>query len=96
VKVPAAGVNDIEIPDKVRIYPNPATDFINIDLSEFSGQPKRVSIRTSSGTLVYDNFSESEMSSVMRVPLSGLAKGIYFVSLTTTEGVINRKIVITN
>ncbi len=76
----------------VIIYPNPATDVINIDLhgtkttkislADMQGRELKVIVPVNNTTLV-------------SIPVQELSEGMYFVSLQTEQGIETKKIVIT-
>ena len=83
------GVEEFESPsENVKIYPNPASNVLNINLSE-GIEIVTTCIYDLTGRKVYQNaFSEA-------IPVDHLQDGLYFISLTTAQGqVITQKIVI--
>ena len=89
VKDPGIGVEDnttVAKNDKIAfIYPNPATDFINLTIVEsYKGQVK-ADLYTISGALV-SNLYKGEASANLQLPLSGLASGTYICVITTAKG----------
>ena len=74
--------------DGVRIFPNPATNSVNIK-SQIS--INQISIINNFGQMVFNgNFD----SNSVRVNTSGFNKGIYMIQVKTVEGIIVRKLVI--
>lgn len=68
---------------KVLIYPNPVEDYITL---EFSGLERRtVSIVDESGRIL-NNYQIEEANNV-QIDLSNLIDGIYFVKITSSDGV---------
>ncbi|MCG8581081.1 MAG: T9SS type A sorting domain-containing protein, partial [Bacteroidales bacterium] len=61
----------------IAIYPNPATDFINIDLGN-SESNVNISLINSKGAVV-NHFVATE--SVTRIEINGLSNGIYFINI---------------
>ena len=83
------GVEEFESPSEtVRIYPNPASDVLNINIPE-NTEIVTTCIFDLTGRKVYQNaFKET-------IPVDNLTDGLYFISLTTAQGqVITQKIVI--
>ena len=72
--------------DKIAsIYPNPATDFINLVVDEsYKGQVK-ADLYTVSGVLVA-NLYKGEASASLQLPLNGLTSGTYICVITTAKG----------
>ena len=83
------GVEEFESPSEtVRIYPNPASNVLNINIQEDT-EIVTTCIFDLTGRKVYQNaFKET-------IPVDNLTDGLYFISLTTAQGqVITQKIVI--
>ncbi len=75
---------------QARIYPNPASGIITIEVK--SGDPSgSIAIHSISGQKM---ISEQFNGSNTRLDVSGFAKGIYFVSVTSDHKTSNQKLVI--
>jgi hypothetical protein len=72
----------------VSVYPNPSSDFIEIDSQE---PIQNVSLTNSMGVEVWKATGINKM--IMAVPLRGLAKGNYFLGIVTDGGVISKSVV---
>ena len=83
------GVEEFESPSEtVRIYPNPASDVLNINIPE-NTEIVTTCIFDLTGRKVYQNAFKGT------IPVDNLTDGLYFISLTTAQGqVITQKIVI--
>jgi hypothetical protein len=64
------------------IYPNPATDFVNID---WKGMPADVDIISLSGKTM--SISKQLMDGKIRIDVSGLPTGLYAARILTNEGI---------
>ena len=73
---------------EIKLYPNPATDYINIDLPSVSGNISIVNI-TGKTILIKDI-----RSSVERIDLSDLNSGIYLVRIQDGPAVLTKKLII--
>lgn len=81
-----SGVEDVEDglnEAKVKIYPNPATDYVTVE----GNGVKAVEIYSLAGALVASEKAENTVS------VSDLAKGTYLVKVTTTDGVKVEKLI---
>jgi len=90
------GGNDVEdelINYLVKIYPNPANDFINIDLSEFQWAIDRIEIVNQLGQVVYLSFP-TEVMRVIQVSTTGLASGFYAVLVTSGDRRVKKTVII--
>jgi len=79
-----AGVEDVTM-DNTTVYPNPATDVINISTAE---NVQRVEIFNMQGQLV-----KAEIGAVMSISVKDLANGFYTLKLTTDNGTSMHKII---
>lgn len=83
------------------IYPNPASDEINITYEELlNGEDKKIpsepvhfELTNTNLEKIYKGYMEEPFATI---PVKGLPKGIYYLNLFNTKGVIQRKIVINN
>lgn len=86
--------NGIVNKTRLNIYPNPASDLLNIDLSLARETSVKMELFDLSGRLVYSNNSgnlgagEHDLS----MEVSGLRTGSYTLRITAGEEVINRKV----
>lgn len=81
-----SGVEDIEeglTETNVRIFPNPATDYINVE----GNNVKSIEIYSLAGALVTAEAGETTLN------VSNLAKGTYLVKVTTIDGVKVEKMI---
>jgi hypothetical protein len=88
------GLAERTVADIIGVYPNPAKDQLNIDLSSYHGQLNRISLVNLQGQIVYMD-SQPVQKDKMNISLSGLAAGIYTLQLQSGDKVINKKIVVT-
>jgi hypothetical protein len=78
-----------------RIYPNPADDIINIEISNTCEQVIVIELLTVSGQLVYrKEYKNSKDPFVKQIDLSGYAKGVYFLKIRQSGEVYNGKIIV--
>jgi hypothetical protein len=89
------GIEENNVFEDVKLYPNPAQNLVNVSFKAPGADNLEVSILTISGMLVYnnvvDNFSGTYSEAIN---CSGMAKGIYFLSLKTENGNLVKKLVI--
>lgn len=79
--------------DVVNIYPNPAKDFVNIDLKELKDVATSILILNIQGQQIYSsNILSSEQ--IINLPLQNVSTGIYFVQIHTLNGIVTQKIII--
>ena len=85
---PESGISDLSI------YPNPATNFVNVSLTS-DAQNINVNVVDMSGKVLYnDVFSHDGGTQTYKVPVSELASGIYFLNMDTPTGKVVRKFIV--
>jgi len=84
------GDNEIELETNTSIFPNPATNYFNIDRSSFSDGNIQLSISDISGkeVLQIPNLTKNT------VDISHLASGLYFVNIDNGKYKTSKKLVI--
>ena len=90
VQTASLSVEDIVfIKDEVLVYPNPASQVLNIEILNPNIQVKNVQLIDVSGKIIYRN------SNTKAIQVGDFSKGLYFLRLETTTGfVITKKIII--
>jgi hypothetical protein len=76
----------------VKVYPNPVSEYVKIELFGESARELSIMIININGTIVYSdqiNFS-SYYWHIEEVPVSSFIRGLYFVRVTSRDGIINR------
>lgn len=76
------GINENEIAG-VKVYPNPTTSYINIELGNVNA--KRVDVIAANGQIVY---TTTAVENNVQVSFDGCAKGMYFVRVATNNNEI--------
>jgi hypothetical protein len=94
-RTPSDGVKETYISnaDIINVYPNPAIDFINVNMSDFSGKIYRIQILNVEGQVVFD-ISPDNSSSALRIPVDKFSAGMYIFQFRTDKGIISKKIMV--
>ena len=79
-----------EDPSSVKLHPNPASEFVSIEVNSFSATT--ISIYDLAGNSVYSK--EIVDTKTITVPLSGFTSGVYLLKITGSETVISRKLIV--
>jgi hypothetical protein len=76
----------------VKAYPNPVTDFVNIEFFGETGRSFRITVSNVSGIIVYskDLIFNTKYWYIHEVPVTSLSSGLYFIVVTSRDGVIHR------
>lgn len=73
--------------NNLSVYPNPATNFLNVSFDSQNVQTVDLKIVDLSGKVLYNNIlNHNGGSEIYKVPVSDLASGIYFLHLNTPTG----------
>lgn len=86
----SSALDKISIVEEFNIMPNPATDFINIELKLNTNENINLEILNSVGVSVYN----SPISSSQNVDVSGLTNGIYIIHLSHENQSMSKKLLI--
>ena len=86
---PDNGNSNNPVVAEINIYPNPATDAINVDLTHFVGQDINVYITNNFGQPIYQQSFNGLSQSVLNVDMSGptVANGLYNVLVLGADGI---------
>jgi len=74
------------------VYPNPATDYINID-NKMGNNPFTVSIYNMNGQLVYVKLISDNSNATIQIPVSSLNSGTYIISCQGNNKMYSSKFV---
>jgi hypothetical protein len=76
------------------VYPNPSRDIFNVSFASETAQDLKVRILNVVGEeLISDNLEQFIGEYTKQIDLTNNAKGIYFLEITTNNGVINKKLI---
>ncbi|MBR4218224.1 MAG: chitobiase/beta-hexosaminidase C-terminal domain-containing protein [Bacteroidales bacterium] len=74
-----AGVKEISVVD-AKVYPNPATSFVKVEMGDASAQ--RVEVISMNGQKVYTAANQGDN---FTISMSNFTKGVYFIRIITTD-----------
>lgn len=83
-------VSEKEIEASFKLYPNPVSDILNVELPVFGIEKKEIEIFNSMGQKVSSSFFSSFHS---EIDVSGLSPGIYIISLSDGTRVFKKKFI---
>lgn len=78
----------------VNIYPNPAKDMVNVNITLPTLQNVTIAVYTILGTKVFQETYKEILSSVVPINLSGNPNGVYIVNIITQNKSISQKIIL--
>ena len=89
-----AGINELTLDNAISVYPNPASSFVNVDLSNKAGQNVSVEIYNQLGQCIrkenFGNAAEIKAS----INTSEIPKGLYFVQTKVGSKSVTKKLII--
>jgi hypothetical protein len=74
-----------------QVYPNPATDYVNVKFDTEKYHNAQVQMVNSSGQVIYSSVLASQNN---RIDLQNVAAGVYFVKIMADEGNMVKKVVV--
>ncbi len=84
------GIESITGNNNSSIYPNPAKDFITIELKNMLQNETKISIYNLQGELMINKTAKSEK---VNIDISSLPEGVYFVKIINDKGIKSLKII---
>lgn len=87
------GVETIEAGDIIQIYPNPARDFLMVDLKELTDKAYKITITNLQGQQI-SHLSLEDNKQHLRIPLKDSPSGVYLFQVHTPQRILTKKIII--
>jgi len=92
---PGTPISPIFITPSVQLFPNPATNEVNLVLEDFIGKATDIAIINSFGQAIYQHQLPSVTNQQLTINLSDFTNGFYIVRIKADgQGVINKKLMI--
>ena len=89
-------VIDIERKPQMEIFPNPASTYVNVDLSDFAGEEVSVRIIDNLGKSISFVKEVVAIKGSVRLDLRGITGGVYNISVSTNERQVTKRLVVAN
>jgi hypothetical protein len=90
-RLSTVGLADLE-PEAIKVYPNPVSDFIFVDLNGYNGTIKQIWMVNGLSQVVYSTNIVADP--ILTIPVKGLSSGIYSLQFETNLGLLTKKIVV--
>ena len=74
----------------ILVYPNPTSNNLTVDLGDLNGVNITIKLYDSSSKLTF----EKQSASTLMIDVSGFAKGMYSLELSTDEQVLRSQVII--
>jgi hypothetical protein len=88
------GINENQFADSIKVYPNPAKDFVTINCNDFDGELNQINLINIQGQIIFTT-NTSNQSKTINLPINNFSEGIYMLQLQTTKGILTKKLIIT-
>lgn len=89
---PVVGIHENTLLDNIEIYPNPANDIVNIDLSKLNQEVNKIQVYDNIGKEIISLDCKNKTSNIIEVNTSKLSNGLYFVNIVCDNGTIVKKL----
>lgn len=87
--------NEVGAMPKAHVYPNPAKDYITVELNGFEGNTKVMMTDASGSTVETINVDiTSESTQIVKVNTSDYAQGVYMVTARNKDFIVTKRVVI--
>lgn len=86
-------VKEVETDTQVSLFPNPASEYVWIDLQQLTDKVNRVVFCDVHGAQLYTE-NVANAASIFKLPLTNIPNGVYFVQIHTNHGIITKKLVV--
>lgn len=88
------GINQFD-ETEINVYPNPATSFVNVEVTSNEAQQFNAKMVDMMGKTVYvDQFNHAGGTEMYKIDVNNFAKGVYFLHLSNENGSNIQKIVV--
>jgi len=85
-------LNTFDVEEEIKIYPNPSSDFIRIDLRPLNGRSLRLSLVDISGKRILGREDVQQDELILNV--TTIKQGIYLIRISDEESLFSKKVVI--
>jgi len=87
----AVGIDEASLANNVSIFPNPASDFLEVNINRQNGNVVKMEIVNALGEIVFSSEEAGQATFARRIDCSMLATGIYFLKVEAGNETVTRK-----
>lgn len=91
-----APLREGELTNTFSVFPNPATESINIQFVNNDLSASQLMIYDLTGKMVYQQLLQDNNNGTINIPVSDLAEGIYHIMLTNGTSIQTEKLIVTH
>ena len=89
------GVSNVEASNNFKLYPNPASNYVNVDFSKNINSQVEMAIYSMNGELIKTRqFERLTTSDSVKINVNSLSSGAYLLSFSTDKGSFTKKLVV--
>ncbi|MCO6495813.1 MAG: thiol protease/hemagglutinin PrtT [Bacteroidetes bacterium] len=89
----SVGYSELTAPDLISIFPNPAKDLLQIDLTKSTEQVSKIEIINIAGKIILTQNTFTD-NNLVTISVQEIPDGMYFVKLYSQTGILTKKIII--
>ncbi|MEQ8323394.1 MAG: T9SS type A sorting domain-containing protein, partial [Vicingaceae bacterium] len=89
------GINSLNGENAVNIYPNPASDVVNINVSGVAGSVLNIEVSNIAGQVILTRqLNDFNGSATTELDISDLNKGVFLVKIYTEDMITTKRLVV--
>ena len=88
-----SGIENEESDALILMYPNPADEFVTIDLQQYVGEINQIEVCDAIGNQLYSE-KVAQNNLTVKLPLTGFSSGIYLIRMYADKEIITKKLVV--
>jgi hypothetical protein len=92
-RIPSTGIEQFETNDWILVYPNPAQDFVIIDLLNITEIISQINLCDVQGRIIYSKEIINPAGTIY-LPLTDVTDGIYFMKIKCNKEVLTKKLIV--
>lgn len=89
-RTPSTGVNTLLVEEIFRVYPNPASAYIMVELLQPNSEAKTMNLYNMNGQLVFSDRFNSGLEN--RIPTENFPNGLYILNVVTETSISSKKV----
>ena len=86
------GISSLDLSSKIKVFPNPCTNFIQVDLSTFKDSDLSISLINNEGRTV-EVFKPLANAATFKIDMSQHSKGVYILKIKGATETLRKQIV---
>lgn len=85
-------LDDFDKNNAISLYPNPASDFVSVNLSSYSDIVNEIKIINVQGQIIKEIKNINEV--IVKIHLEGFSESLYFIQIVSDRGISTKKLII--